>query len=75
METTKFEIEIMTDKLIEAMHDCAYDISNDLSVMRQDAQDWNVVILSKDIAGNLVVRLFEKALPSPTSKDSCWKWV
>ena len=62
-KSTKFEVEQLTDKLMSAMHELAYDLANALIIMRMDAQDWNVRLTEEDIAGHAVTRLFELHLP------------
>ena len=59
----EFEIEMKIDKLMRAMHHCAYDLVNIHTIMQMDAENWNVGFTKKEIAGHASVRLYNQQLP------------
>ena len=59
-KATQLEIEVKTDRLIGAIHECAYDLDNVLTIMRLDAREWTIGLSKKEISGNAVELLFEK---------------
>ena len=61
----EFEIEMKTEKLMRAMHHCAYDLANIHTIMQMDAENWNVGFTKKEIAGHAAGRLYnQQLLPS-----------
>ena len=46
---TEFETEIKIEKLMCAMHHCAYELANILTIMQMDEDNWNVGFSQKEI--------------------------